>query len=215
MAKRYLFFAALALFMIVAVTILGPMAAFTINPEIAAGHADYVRNYQLLNSVKLGILATSVLIDCGLWLACCAFLIKARSRSLRWLPLALLGPPGLAVLTLLKNGAPDNADPCQRSIDGMRPLARIVCEVTFFVVVCVAAGLAIMLWNDLSIGLESMRTGVSFATLLEQRSASGGMWAFGDLLRELFVVALIYLARPFLFRMAGWLGKPYLFSQGT
>lgn len=45
---------------------------FLINPEIAAGHSNYVRNYHLLNLVKnLSFLASGAVVGI-LWLLVCA-----------------------------------------------------------------------------------------------------------------------------------------------
>jgi hypothetical protein len=213
MTKRYHFLAVAALLLIPVVTILGPMTAFAINPEIAAGHPDYVRNYRLLETAKTVVLLTSALIGCGLWLMCCAFLLKAKVRSYWWLPSALLGPYGLAVLTVLKDRAPDSGDLYQRFISGMRPLTRIAYEIVVFVAIRITTFLAIMLWSDLSIAVESIRTGVPVAAIFEQRSASSGMWAFGDEFRELYLVALFYLVWPIFFNVAGLFGKSFFSSQ--
>jgi hypothetical protein len=213
MAKRHHFFAVAALLLIPVVTILGPMTAFAINPESAAGHPDYVRNFQLLKSARTAVLLTSALIVCGLWLMCCAFLLKAKVRSYWWLPSALLGPYGLAVLTALKDRVPDSRDLYQRFISRMNKPTRIAYETAVLVAIQITAFLAIMLWSDLWIAVESMRTGVPVAAIIEQRSASSGMWAFGNGLRELYLVALFYLVWPIFFNVAGLFGKSFFPSQ--
>ena len=76
------------------------MLANAINPEIAAGHVNYVRNFRLLAQAKSIVIQGTALLGFGLWLTCCFFLLKAKEQSFWWLPLAILGPFGLAALTL-------------------------------------------------------------------------------------------------------------------
>src|SRR5450432_3001131 len=90
MARRLYLFAVVALLAIPAVTVLGGMLVNAINPEIAAGHPDYVRNFWLLTQLKHALMMATALLDGVLWLLCCGFLLKAKARSYWWLPLAAL-----------------------------------------------------------------------------------------------------------------------------
>jgi hypothetical protein len=210
MAKKYYFLALAALLLIPVVTVVGGSIAVAINPEIAAGHANYERNFRLLGTLKIFAIWATFFIDFCLWTLCCAFLLKARARSMWWLPLALLGPLGLAALAALNNRASDGGDPYQRMTGGMNPLLRIVYEIGSFVVIWFAAFEAMETWRYLSIAAESMRTGVPIAAIVEQRNASGGMWAFTEGNEVLFIAALLYLLRPIFVNAAGCFGKSWL-----
>src|SRR5262250_3134503 len=89
---------------------LGAFLSNLINPEIAAGHPNYARNYHLLTFVKnLSFLASGAVAGL-LWLLSCFLLIRSKRRSLWWLPFAALGPVGFAVLAMLTDKAPSATD---------------------------------------------------------------------------------------------------------
>lgn len=207
MARSYYFLAVVALLSIPALCIPGAMLANAINPEIAAGHADYVRNFQLLTLAKRSIIQGTGLLACGLWLTCCFFLLKAKARSCWWLPLAILGPFGLAALIMLRDQTSGDLDMYQRFVGGMRPFVRTAYEIAVFVVVWMVAEEAVWLWRDLMIFQESVRTGVPVDTIIDEQNASGGMWAFSEGLEAMFLVALAYVLRPVCFNAAGLIGK--------
>ncbi len=213
MAKKYYFLAVVALLLIPVASMLGGTLAIAINPEFAAGHANYVRNYRLLAQAKTFVMLATAFVDCGLWLACCVFLLKAKERSYWWLPLAILGPFGLAALAVLKNRAPGNNDLYQRFIGGMKPLVRVAYEIVVFVVVWIFAFQAMVLWRDLMIMRESLSTGVPVAAIIDLQNASSGMWAFSEGLEVLFLVALIYLMRPVCFNAVAFFGKSFVSSR--
>jgi hypothetical protein len=194
MARRHYLFALLALLLIPVILFLGAHIAFAIDPEIAAGRPNYARNFRLLTLAKEVVLLGTFTLACGLWALCCLFVLKAKARSRWWLPLAIFGPFGLAALAMLEDRSPDRAP--RRWVGAKAALVRVVFEVVFFVVVWFVAGQAIWLWSDVSIRWESVRTGVPVATIVDVRNASGGMWAFGEGLEMLFLVALLYLLRP-------------------
>jgi hypothetical protein len=97
--------------MIPAATVLGGLLINSIDPELAAGHANYERNYQLLSMAKNLSMLALLLVIMGLWFLTCFFLIKSKKRSYGWLPLAVLGPFGLIILTMLSDNAPADLVP--------------------------------------------------------------------------------------------------------
>jgi len=92
MFKRPYVLAIVSFLTIPAVTVLAGMLINSINPEIAAGHANYERNYRLLSLAKNLSMLAVLLVIMGLWFLTCFFLVKSKKRSYGWLPLAMLGP---------------------------------------------------------------------------------------------------------------------------
>jgi hypothetical protein len=187
------------------VAVSGALLTNAINPEIAAGHPDYVRNYQHLELVKRLSFLTSLATMAGLWLLTCFFLIRSKLRSLGWLPLAALGPFGLIGLTLLDDRQPAPGDRYQGFLRRRNVYQRVALEVLLFVIAWVAAGEAVDWKHDLMVQLEAARTGVSPERILEIQSASGGMWAFGEGMEVMALVVLIYLLWPLCFNAVGHL----------
>src|SRR6266511_2355174 len=101
MLKRPYVLAIVSFLMIPAVTVLAGMLINSINPEIAARTSNYERNFRLLSLAKTVSMLAVLLVIMGLWFLTCFFLIKSRKRSYWWLPVAMLGPFGLIILTLL------------------------------------------------------------------------------------------------------------------
>jgi len=110
MFKRPYVLAIVSFLMIPAVTVLAGRLINSINPEIAARFPNYERNFQLLSLAKILSMLAVLLVIIGLWFLTCFFLIKSRKRSYRWLPLAMLGPFGLIILTMLSDNAPAPGD---------------------------------------------------------------------------------------------------------
>ena len=106
MVKKHYVLGVVSFLLIPAVVLLGATLTNFINPEIAAGHPNYERNYRLLELAKNLSLLTSWLMSMALWFLTGFFLLKSKKQSYRWLPLALLGPFGFVVLTLLRDNAP-------------------------------------------------------------------------------------------------------------
>jgi len=105
MFKRPYVLAIVSFLMIPADTVLAGKLINSSNPEIAAGSSNYERNFRLLSQAKhLSMLAVLVVII-GLWFLTCFFLVKSKKRSYGWLPLAMFGPFGLIILTLLSSNA--------------------------------------------------------------------------------------------------------------
>lgn len=205
--------AIVSLLMIPALTVLGGLLINSINPEIAAGFPNYERNFRLLSLAKhLSILAGSLVILL-LWLLTCFFLVKSKKRSYGWLALAMLGPFGLIVLTLLGDNAPAPGDLYHQFVGKLKIYLRVAYELSFFMVVWVGAYQAIVFKRDLMIIYEAATTGTSTAQIIDQQNASSGMWAFGEGLEVLFLVALFYLLRPVCFNIAARLLRQWASSK--
>jgi hypothetical protein len=197
--------------MIPAATVLGGLLINSIDPELAAGHANYERNYQLLSMAKNLSMLALLLVIMGLWFLTCFFLIKSKKRSYGWLPLAVLGPFGLIILTMLSDNAP--ADWYQQLVGKLKIYLRVAYELSFFVVVWVGAYQAMVLKRDLMIMYEAAAIGTSTAQIINQQNASSGMWAFSESLEVLFLVVLFYLLWPICFNVVGRLPRLWAFSE--
>jgi hypothetical protein len=101
------------------------MSINSINPEIAAGHSNYERNYRLLSLAKNLFMLAVLLVIMGLWFLTCFFLVKSKKRSYGWLPLAMLGPFGLIVLTMLSDNAPAPEDLYQQFVGKLKVYLRV------------------------------------------------------------------------------------------
>ena len=90
MIKKQLLVALLLLLLIPAVAVGGGMLSNLINPELAAGHPNYVRNWHLLSEFKrlifFGCLATVV----ALYFLGSFLVIRSKNQSGLWLFLAAL-----------------------------------------------------------------------------------------------------------------------------
>jgi len=194
--------AALLLFLLIPlVSAAGGILFSLINPEMAAGHPNYVRNYQLLNLLRLLCLWTSFAGVAALWVLVCVLVIRSKKRSYLWLLLAALGPLGFAVLATLKDRTASETDSYTRFISKMNWLVRAGYEVLSFVVILELAWQAMVLKNALMIRYEAATTGVSVAQIIDIQNASAGMWAFGEGLEVMYLAVLLYLLRPTVFRM--------------
>jgi hypothetical protein len=207
MFKRPYVLAIVSFLMIPAVTVLAGILINSIDPEIAARTSNYERNYRLLSLAKtLSVLAV-LLVIMGLWFLTCFFLVKSKKRSYGWLPLAMFGPFGLIILTLLSNNASAPGDLYQQFIGKLKIYLRVAYELGFFVVVWVGAFLTMVLERDLMIIYEAAATGTSTAQIIDQQNASSGMWAFREGLEVLFLVVLFYLLWPICFNAVGRLPR--------
>jgi hypothetical protein len=54
---------------------------------------------------------------------------------------------------------------------------------------------------------QSIVTGAPIDKIIEEQSASSGMWAFGEGMEEMYLAILIYLLWPILFNAVGQLPK--------
>lgn len=203
MIKKQTLLALILLLLIPAVTV-GAGALFSlINPEIAAGHPNYVRNWHLLNSLKMGVMYSSFVVILALYLLGCLLVIRSKRQSRLWLLLAPLGPLGFAILSVLNDRAPSAADRYTRFVRGLNVWVRVAYELCAFVLIWTLAYEVVVLKRNLMIWYQSATTGVSTAQIIAVQNASSGMWAFSEGLEEIFFVILLYLLRPIVFNLIG------------
>ena len=86
MFKRPYVLAIVYLLTIPAVAVLSGMLINSINPEIAAGHANYERNYRLLSLAKNLSMLAVLLVIMGLWFLTCFFLASPRNDRMGGCP---------------------------------------------------------------------------------------------------------------------------------
>jgi hypothetical protein len=213
MFERPYVLAIVSFLIIPAVSVLAAMSINSINPEIAAGHSNYERNYRLLSLAKNLSMLALLLVIIGLWFLTCFFLVKSKKRSYGWLPLAMLGPFGLIILTMLSDNAPAPGDLYQQFVGKLKIYLRVAYELSFFVVVWVGAYQTMVLKRDLMIMYEAATTGTSTAQIINQQNASSGMWAFSESLEVLFLVGLFYLLWPICFNVVGRLPRLWASSK--
>jgi hypothetical protein len=199
--------------MIPAIVVLAGMLIGSIDPEIAVRTSNYERNFWLLTLVKNLSMLAVLLVAIGLWFLTCLFLIKSKKRSYAWLALAMFGPFGLIVLTMLSDNAPAPEDFYQQFIGKLKIYLRVAYELCFFLVVWVGAFLTMVLKRDLMILYESATTGISTAQIIDRQNASSGMWAFSEGLEVLFLVVLFYLLWPICFNVVGRLPRLWASSK--
>jgi hypothetical protein len=150
-----------------------------------------------------------MLVVMGLWLATCFFLVRSKGRSYAWLLLAALGPFGLIVLVALRDQSPRAEDGYRHFVDKLNIPLRALYEIVLFMVVWTGAYQAIVLKRDLMILWESSVTGVPVDDIIAQQDASSGMYAFGEGLEMLYVVAILYLLLPVCINAIGRLVKTH------
>jgi hypothetical protein len=206
--KKQMLVALVLLLLIPVVVILGGLLFSLINPEIAAGHPNYARNYHLLTLLKITSLMASFAVVGILWLLACLLVIRSKERSSWWLLLAALGPFGFAVLALLSDTAPTETDRHARLVRSLNKFTRVCYEVCRFVIAWPLAFEAMVLKRNLMILYESATTGSSTAQILANQNASSGMWAFSEGLEVMFLAALLYLIWPIAFNVVGRLATP-------
>ena len=208
MIKKDLLIALLLLLLIPLVMVGGGFVFSLINPEVAAGHPNYVRNWHLLNTLKTGIIRGMFLAVLGLYLLGSYLVVRSKKQSRLWLLLAALGPLGFAILCILNDRAPDQADRYSAFLRRMNRLVRAVYEIACFLLVSELAWQIMVLKRNLMIRYESVTTGVSTAQIIATQNASSGMWAFGEFLEIMFFMIILYLLRPILFNLAARVSTP-------
>lgn len=162
-----------------------------------------MRNYHLLNTVRIGAWMASIVVVGILWLLACFLVIRSKERSSWWLIFAALGPIGFAILARLNDRVPGETDRYEQFVRSMNRFVRVVYEVCAFVVLWELAFRAMVLKRDLMIRYESYTTGVSTAQIIDTQNASSGMWAFGEGMEVMYLVVLLYLIWPIVFNMVG------------
>jgi len=196
------------LFLIPVVLLAGGFLFSLINPEIAAGHPNYARNFQLLSAIRNFTFMASGGLALILWLLSCFFMILSKQRSMGWLFCAALGPIGFAILASLNDRTPSGTDRYARFVRSMNMVVRVVYELCVFVVLWMLAYQAMVLKRNLMILYQSATTGMSTAQIMDQQNASSGMWAFGEGLEVMYLVVLFYLLWPIAFNLVARLAAP-------
>jgi hypothetical protein len=203
MMKKQSVVALVLLLLIPLVLRLGGMLFSLINPEIAAGHPNYVRNYHVLSLLKIMSLWTSIAVVGLLWLLVCLLVVRSKKRSHLWLFLAALGPFGFAVLAMLNDRAPAETDRHARFVRKLNWFVRAGYELCIFVIVWMLAYEGMVLKRTLMIRYEAATTGVSTAQIIATQNASSGMWAFAEGNEVMYLVVLLYLLWPIVFNVVG------------
>jgi hypothetical protein len=207
MFKKDYGLAVVSFLLIPAVVVAGGMLIISINPEIAAGYPNYTRNFWLLDLTKKFFMLAVFLASVGLWFLTCFFLVKSKQQSYVWLVLAMLGPFGFIILTMLRDKTPAFGDLHQQFVGRLKLYLRVAYELCFFMLVWVVAYQSMVLKRNLSILYEAVATGMSMTQIIDQRDASGGMWAFSEGNEVLYLVVLFYLLWPICFNVVGHLPK--------
>lgn len=198
MKKQWL--VALVLFLLIpVVVVMGGMLFSAIDPEIAAGHPNYARNYHLLSLLRLTVLWGSLAATAVLWLVVCSLVIRSKNRSQLWLLVAALGPVGFAVLAMLNDQSPVETDRYGRFTRRLSWPVRGAWEICVFLLAWELAYEAMLLKRTLMIRHEAATTGVSTAQIIAVQNASSGMWAFSEGNEVMYFVILFYLLLPVVF----------------
>jgi len=207
MPKRQYILAVVCYLLIPAVVIASGVLFRLIDPEMARGSADYVRNYRLLELARTGALITMAGLALVLWMLTCYLVLKSRQRSLGWLLLAAAGPFGFIVIAMLEDRAPAFYDLYQQFIRKLKLYWRVPIEIAAFVAVWSLAFELMVLKRDLMVRYESFMSGTPVATIVDWRNQSSGMWAFSEGNEVIYLVVLIYLLWPVFFNVVGQLFK--------
>lgn len=202
--KNYVL-AVISFLLIPAVSLLGGIMFSAINPEIATHTHDYVRNYRLLDLARNAFLLAALLVNIGLWLFTCFSLLKSKQQSYWWLLLAIFGPFGFIVLTILRDNTVDHWDLYRQFVRSINVYLRVAYELCAIFVVWNLAYELMVLKRNLMIKYEAATTEATIAQITNQRMASDGMWAFSEGLEVLYLVVLLYLFWPICFNLVGHL----------
>jgi len=195
---------ALALLLLIPLVLrLGRMLFSMVDSVRAAGHASGLLNYHRLGLVKHMALWGSELSVVVLWLLVCFLMIRSKKRSPLWLFMAVLGPFGFAVLAMLNDRAPAEADLYDRFVRNLNGYVRAGYELCTFVMVWVLAYEGMVFKRNLMIRHEAAITGMSVAQIMDQQNASSGMWAFAEGNEVMYLVILLYLLWPMIFNIVG------------
>jgi hypothetical protein len=186
------------------VAFLGVGLSSLINPEIAAGHANYVRNFYLLSLLKRFLFFGTAGAIAILWFVASFLVVRSKERSPYWTLLAILGPFGFAILTMLNDKTPAQGDRYGRFVQRLNPFVRVGYEVLLLVAIWLLAYQVVELKRNLMIMIESARTGMSVHQIIDIQNQSAGMWAFGEGLEEMFLIPVIYVLWPLLFNVVGY-----------
>ncbi len=204
MPKKSYALAVLAIVLIPGLVVLaGALQAF-INPEWAQGTADYGRNFRLISLAKNFLFMAGGFAVLGLWCTACFLIVVSKRQSWWWLVATPFGPFGLMVLCWLAELAPEPGDWHANFVARLKMYQRIAYELVVCIAIWNAASWAIDIKRDLMIWYQSQTRGVPIADIIKEQAASSGMWAFGEMLETLYLVAALYLVRPLIFNFVEW-----------
>jgi hypothetical protein len=199
--KKQTVVAFILLLLIPVVLMLGGLLFSLINPEIAAGHPNYARNFQLLSLAKNMTMWAAAAAVAVLWLIACFLVIRSKQRSPLWLFFAALGPIGFAILATLNDKTHSEVDRHARFVHSLNIFVRVGYEVCRFVIIWLLAYQAMVLKRNLMVMYQSATTGISIAQIIDQQNASSGMWAFAEGMEVMYLVVLLYLLWPIVFNV--------------
>lgn len=180
-----------------------------IDPELAQGRADYVRDYRRLEWLQEAVLMAAGGLTLLLWLAVCYLVLKSRQRSPRWLLLAAAGPLGFSLIAMLEDRSPQPDDRYQRLIRTLPAHRRVPLELFVFGSIWSVAWACVMLNRELMMAVEAFSRGTSVTAIMATQIASSGMWAFAEGLETAYLAVLFYLLWPIVFNLAARLLKPH------
>lgn len=132
MPKRQHLLALLCYLSIPVVLIAGVGLFLFIDPELAHGRADYVRDYRRLEWLRGAVLMAAGGLILLLWLAVCHLVLKSRQRSPRWVLLAAAGPLGFSLIAMLEDRSPLPDARYQRFIRALPAHRRVPLELIVF-----------------------------------------------------------------------------------
>src|SRR3569833_3546351 len=186
MIKKQLLLALLLLLLIPIVMLGGGLLFSLINPEVAAGHPNYVRNWHLLSQLKSLIMFAMFAAVLALYLLGSFLVIRSKNRSGIWLLLAPLGPLGLAILSVLNDRAPSDTDRYSRFLRSLNWILRAAYEIVCLFLIWELSWQLMIIKRNLMIHYHSIATGVSTSQIIATQNASSGMWACGESLEVMF-----------------------------
>jgi len=195
-ARRTYWAAGACLGLMPLVLIAGVAVHGMIDPEMAARHANYERNYRLLETLRSAVLNGAFLLMLSLWFAACILMLKAKGRSVVWAVLGMLGPLGLAFIAALKSRERDPADAYRNFVAKLGIFLRIGYEALLFAGIFALAAVAVSLHEELTIAWASHVQHVPVEQILRERDASSGMYAFSEAVEALYLIACLYFLVP-------------------
>jgi len=172
-----------------------------INPENAAGHPNYARNYHFLSLVQRVSFLAMLLAVATLWFLSCFMVIRSKQQSLPLLFLGALGPFGFAILAMLRDRAPAESDRHERFVRHLNRFVRFGYFLCVFVIIWMLAEKAMIFKRDIMIRHQAAVTGMLVAQIVDQQNASSGMWAFAEGNEVMYFVVLFYLLWPVAFNL--------------
>jgi hypothetical protein len=82
--RKYYGRSIVALLLIPVVTVAAAGIDYMIDPELARGHPNYVRNFALLQHLRFGVVVAALVLVITLWLLACLWQLRAKSQRRSW-----------------------------------------------------------------------------------------------------------------------------------